>query len=482
MATSASASSSHHPHPDVNPHIHCPRPVKYCSVAKLDVSAKKHQVEARGCPQAEVAESESQPGSPTPRPPLRSLESHAHKQPVNPTPFVSPLPDELLAFPRNTPRKAPTRPKPPVKPGSYMSPLPDELLGFPRNTPRKGSTRDWIPPTPLHRPSHPFEVNIKSHETVQDTIQQPASAELTASSAASAQEPPCPGSKLENKALALWLRDPQFRHRIIGDFCCPKCQTIIPSPRTDRFDVKPRMGTLLHLRCTGCPAVYCRGCHKPITCERDCNVQEHCALLRCCANVRGVAIFEYLSAFDRFYLFTSSMYWGIKGNAIVKQPQRRAFLDLILYFADQCDTHRDAQQVLLVLELTARRIRFWILLDEDTGNEVERHVGAMLTVSFLSEVLYEFISQVYARRKIRPPELETGLRRIRKFLNTLATRQDKRLSRVIHSPFSIIKESRGLEAWLRDDDDTCVWSAFDIKITRRTYSLAECVDFLNTIP
>ncbi|KAG5724381.1 hypothetical protein E4T56_gene16083 [Termitomyces sp. T112] len=437
MATSASASSSHHPHPDVNPHIHCPRPVKYCSVAKLDVSAKKHQVEARGCPQAEVAESESQPGSPTPRPPLRSLESHAHKQPVNPTPFVSPLPDELLAFPRNTPRKAPTRPKPPVKPGSYMSPLPDELLGFPRNTPRKGSTRDWIPPTPLHRPSHPFEVNIKSHETVQDTIQQPASAELTASSAASAQEPPCPGSKLENKALALWLRDPQFRHRIIE---------------------------WEHYYTSVAPAV-------PLSIVEDVT---NLSLASATAMYKNTAL-SYVAA-------RTSMYWGIKGNAIVKQPQRRAFLDLILYFADQCDTHRDAQQVLLVLELTARRIRFWILLDEDTGNEVERHVGAMLTVSFLSEVLYEFISQVYARRKIRPPELETGLRRIRKFLNTLATRQDKRLSRVIHSPFSIIKESRGLEAWLRDDDDTCVWSAFDIKITRRTYSLAECVDFLNTIP
>ncbi|KAG6872021.1 hypothetical protein C0995_013832 [Termitomyces sp. Mi166 len=247
------------------------------------------------------------------------------------------------------------------------------------------------------------------------------------------------------------------------------------------FD-KPRTqveasGTLLHLFCPSCPAVYCRGCKRPVKClDRFCNARHNCGVKRCCADVRALAIFEYLSAFDQFYLDASAAFHGIDRETTLKAGQRRAYLDYVLLHADKYSSHEDAHRFFSVLRRTVKTVLFW-LLPEEENNIIERHVAPMFAVSFLSEVLYEVIKQTYWQRKICPPRLENLRQVITELLNTLTVRQDKELSGVVRSPFSIIDQSRGLGAWLWDDDDTRTWSS--LNIFGASLRLADWIPFLN---
>ncbi|KAG6891636.1 hypothetical protein C0992_001322 [Termitomyces sp. T32_za158] len=349
--------------------------------------------------------------------------------------------------------------------GQRASPHSDKPATFLNHLPRQSLrvSEPPITPTPPPRPTQPFIRNAESFGAM--FIERPQSASSTASSVVSELGPARPGGEAARHDLALGLRERRFRE-------LRKVNLNFNKPRTQG----DASGTLLHLLCPACPAVYCRGCKKPVRCDRNCNARHNCDVKRCCSEVRALAIFEYLSAFDQFYLDATAAFHVISDDTILNDSQRREYLDYVLFHADQYSSHEDAHQFLSMLKRTVKAVYFWLLPEEDS-NIVDCCVGPMLTVSFLPEVLYELIKQVCWQKKLRPPRLETIFQAIKKLLNTLAVRQDEDLTRVVYSPLSMIDGSRGLGAWLWDDDDTCTWSSFDL--VGPSQILAEWIPFLD---
>lgn len=67
----------------------------------------------------------------------------------------------------------------------------------------------------------------------------------------------------------------------------------------------PTLMLLLHVPCTKCRINHCRGCLTPLSCRVTCkgpSKDNSCTVMQCCAEVRAIAIFEVLGAFDRQFL------------------------------------------------------------------------------------------------------------------------------------------------------------------------------------
>lgn len=67
----------------------------------------------------------------------------------------------------------------------------------------------------------------------------------------------------------------------------------------------PNLLHLLHTPCKSCRKNHCRGCLSSVSCSLSCKGRmqhEDCPLETCCADVRVIALFEALGAFDRQYL------------------------------------------------------------------------------------------------------------------------------------------------------------------------------------
>ena len=65
------------------------------------------------------------------------------------------------------------------------------------------------------------------------------------------------------------------------------------------------MTLLLHAPCKKCRTNHCRGCFTPISCRATCkgpSKNNCCSITQCCAEIRAIAIFEILGAFDRQFL------------------------------------------------------------------------------------------------------------------------------------------------------------------------------------
>lgn len=187
-----------------------------------------------------------------------------------------------------------------------------------------------------------------------------------------------------------------------------------------------------------------------------------------------MAIFEYLSAFDQFYLECAAAFHIICDETILDAGQRSEFLNYILSNADQ----NDARQFLSVLKRTIRTVYFWLLPEEDS-NVVDCCVGTMLDVSFLPGVLYKLLLQSRWQGRLRSPRWGSLFHAIEKLIKTLAHRRDEDLTSVVYSPLSVIDQSRGLGAWLWEDDETCIWKSSHIAGPSQT--LAEWISFLEDV-
>jgi hypothetical protein len=67
----------------------------------------------------------------------------------------------------------------------------------------------------------------------------------------------------------------------------------------------PTLTLLLHAPCKKCHTNHCRGCFTPISCRATCKgpaKNNGCSITQCCAEIRAIAIFETLGAFDRQFL------------------------------------------------------------------------------------------------------------------------------------------------------------------------------------
>ncbi|KAI0031247.1 hypothetical protein K488DRAFT_79164 [Vararia minispora EC-137] len=91
---------------------------------------------------------------------------------------------------------------------------------------------------------------------------------------------------------------------------CSKCGIVLPSPRGSVIfsanDPPPSLVMLLHLVCTRCKLVHCRGCLNPLSCTPTCKGPgstryKSCAAFTCCSEARAIALFEALCGFDRLY-------------------------------------------------------------------------------------------------------------------------------------------------------------------------------------
>ncbi|KAI0050598.1 hypothetical protein FA95DRAFT_1555521 [Auriscalpium vulgare] len=98
----------------------------------------------------------------------------------------------------------------------------------------------------------------------------------------------------------------QARHLFTGDRQCPGCKGKLKSPRGyPTFSVHtpaPSVVSLLHLPCKKCKKNHCRSCLAVLTCDLTCKgtfKNSKCVVERCCTNVRAIALFEVLGAFDR---------------------------------------------------------------------------------------------------------------------------------------------------------------------------------------
>ncbi|TFK56533.1 hypothetical protein OE88DRAFT_1741727 [Heliocybe sulcata] len=102
----------------------------------------------------------------------------------------------------------------------------------------------------------------------------------------------------------------EHRALFVGSRNCTKCSANIPSPAGNvSFSTAippPSLSPLLHVPCTSCKANYCRGCLGHLNCPPKCKGKDKnsrtCSVWTCCAEVRAIALFETLSAFDQLYL------------------------------------------------------------------------------------------------------------------------------------------------------------------------------------
>ncbi|KAG6884194.1 hypothetical protein C0993_000486 [Termitomyces sp. T159_Od127] len=335
------------------------------------------------------------------------------------------------------------------------------------------SIRDSQPsvtPTPPPRPIQPFTRIAEPFEL--NLMERPQSASSNASSVVSALGPARPGGEAARQDLAQGLRERRFRDLVTGDFCCTRCQTYISSVRVHDFFAFMRQRKWFSFLISHV--------HKATHRERcfiSCAPVVQLYIAEDVRSPSGAAVIamQGTTATSKDAA-RSTAFHGISDETILDESQRRAFLDYVLLYADQYSSHADAHQFLSTLRRTVKAVYFWLLPEEDS-NIVDRCVGPMFSVSFLPEVLYELIKQVCWERRLRSPRLESIFQVTKKLLNTLAVRQDQDLTRVVYSPLSAIDESRGLGAWLWDDDDTCTWSSFDDVGPSQT--LAEWIPFLD---
>ncbi|KAI0368884.1 hypothetical protein BV20DRAFT_968673 [Pilatotrama ljubarskyi] len=100
----------------------------------------------------------------------------------------------------------------------------------------------------------------------------------------------------------------QYKDLFRGERTC-SCGAKLPSPRGPVMYSQqvPLSGLLrlLHVQCKSCKTSHCRGCMSPVSCSPLCKGKTHnedCRVETCCADVRIVALYEALGAFDRQYL------------------------------------------------------------------------------------------------------------------------------------------------------------------------------------
>ncbi|OSD00825.1 hypothetical protein PYCCODRAFT_1478855 [Trametes coccinea BRFM310] len=100
----------------------------------------------------------------------------------------------------------------------------------------------------------------------------------------------------------------QFRYLFTRNKTC-SCDAEIPSPRGYVVLSSQKLPVdvlrLLHVPCKSCNTNHCRGCMSSTACPSSCKGNGQamdCPVKTCCAEVRAIALFEVLGAFDRQYL------------------------------------------------------------------------------------------------------------------------------------------------------------------------------------
>ncbi|KZV61607.1 hypothetical protein PENSPDRAFT_643229 [Peniophora sp. CONT] len=94
------------------------------------------------------------------------------------------------------------------------------------------------------------------------------------------------------------------------DGVCSACSKTIEAPHDltvfSAHDIPPTLAISLHIVCKPCKRVHCRGCKAVVSCPVSCKGPSHsksssCEAIICCAEVRAIALYEALSAFDSLY-------------------------------------------------------------------------------------------------------------------------------------------------------------------------------------
>lgn len=86
---------------------------------------------------------------------------------------------------------------------------------------------------------------------------------------------------------------------------CLKCgKSLVYSSNNPKKSSSSDASFSLHISCSHCSTLHCRGCGSQASkCPKNCTGSKTCGIIHdCCPQVRAIAVFEALSAFDEAYL------------------------------------------------------------------------------------------------------------------------------------------------------------------------------------
>ncbi|KAG5723259.1 2,3-bisphosphoglycerate-independent phosphoglycerate mutase 1 [Termitomyces sp. T112] len=168
---------------------------------------------------------------------------------------------------------------------------------------------------------------------------------------------------------------------LTGSFKCSCCSTMMQTKPIHKHlgtlsPYLPSLDSHLHLMCSECYTLYCRGCHHISRCKRTCNAgpDEDCLLKTCCRAGRAIAIFAILSCFDAKFL------------AMVSASPYSTYIEYI----KNALSSSSASSLSALLCTTINSLLPWLPVDpihSKSPPHVHRSVEPLFRVSLLLEVI-----------------------------------------------------------------------------------------------
>ncbi|TFK69047.1 hypothetical protein BDN72DRAFT_841006 [Pluteus cervinus] len=236
----------------------------------------------------------------------------------------------------------------------------------------------------------------------------------------------------------------KFQRIFTGKRRCLNCDHRVKSPDKLPMVFPMRCITsqpiimMLHVSCSACDTVYCRGCYRETRCTPNCLGEYPCPILNpCCLSIPALAIFEILSAFDSIYLADPSL---IKPAT---QESRAMFNDYIMAKGPKGATREVKISEITPLEKaffrTLESLHGWLpRIRHDGKPHLHPAIIHLFASSFFMEVLQRFLERDNEWYWIFHHETYAS---IVKFLQTVI---ECGLTTFITSPFPQIYESAGI--------------------------------------
>ncbi|KAG6891623.1 hypothetical protein C0992_001308 [Termitomyces sp. T32_za158] len=188
----------------------------------------------------------------------------------------------------------------------------------------------------------------------------------------------------------------------------------------------PSLGSHLHLTCSACSTMYCRGCLRITHCRRTCTAgpdAKKCFLKTCCRAGRAIAIFTILSCFDAQFL------------AMVRLPRRPTYFEYIKHTLSSSSSALSD-----LIGDTIKSLLPWLPV-EPIHSKSPPHVHASVESLFRVSLLLEVV-RIYLRAP-REAWVRPGNGRVYKQLLLLLTRLEEVGKRALAG--LVLERRKGIE-------------------------------------
>ncbi|TFK42199.1 hypothetical protein BDQ12DRAFT_645723 [Crucibulum laeve] len=259
--------------------------------------------------------------------------------------------------------------------------------------------------------------------------------------------PPVEPSRKRHRGLSPEHESLESRELFTATRACSRCGNAIVSPRTPVNADEPQasFSPCLHLTCSSCSAVHCRGCFTVVSCSRDCKGGNSCTLKSCCDEVKAIAIFEILGKFDNEYTAQATLLGRDERQV------RGEFIKLVMTKGDRVLSHRFAW----TLDKTLKPLVAWLEAAQASGGRIHPTIQRLFSVSYLLEVIHFFLANDSRWDWVFMHELLTSI------LNLLRVMVDCGLGPLLAEPLRNIEQSCGLHCWIWDRGFV-TWESEDI--------------------